>query len=154
MEAGLNGWLASAAWWGSAISTSSTPCNWNLPQHEWIESKLPLRNLSAASAFEHGTTGTLREREAVSIVDHLVATLGTMNLNIELINLKLFWVLRAHARGVAERTGQPPEPAADDVGFVSGATGWLRLAAPPGSAPLNGTFVSRVVERKWRESSK
>ena len=40
--------------------------------------------------------------------------------------------IRAH--GCTERKGQPPEPAADDVRFVSEPTGWLRLAAPPGSA--------------------
>ncbi len=32
-----------------------------------------------------------------------------------------------------ERQGQPPEPAADDVRFVSGRIGWLRFAGPFGS---------------------
>jgi len=42
---------------------------------------------------------------------------------------------------VAERKGQPPEPAADGVRFVSWPIGWLRLAAPFGSQFIDLGFV-------------
>ena len=80
--------------------------------------------------------------------NHPVPANSRMPANSQTENGKFFGGLVVLTR-MSNGKGQPPEPAADELRLVSGLTGWVRLAEPPGSVTLSNLSSIFGAANEW-----